>query len=466
MRWKSRDYGLVYSPVNFFAQYGTGSIFERWLKGDLFMKKRMKRVVALLLAGVMMFSMTACESKTEDLSSTVQSDKNIGKTELRVLNWGSTEEERIANDAIARFNEANPDVEVKQTCVPVDSWSNFIQKWITMSTSGEAPDVINLGLEATQMAVSNDLLMPLDDIVSIDEDLSGLKDEYASALLDGFSVDGKLYGLPSGTQTMVMYYNKVMFDEAGLAYPKDGWTWDEFLSDAKALTKADGSVYGFGLSSSYFQLTPWWSTNGTALVTTDSKPALNSPEMVEAVEFLDSMVKDKVTPDPISSDVYTMFASKQLAMVGAGRWVLNTWKDAGLTNDDFDCVQWPVNAKEGSVYGGSAWCIGKNTENKELSVELLKAMVSEETLKATAEGGQQVPPTESLATNEEIMGTTPDNVMGIWKAVTIASPIAAPTFFGDLEQSTLRCMEEVFSGEKEPQQALDTAQSEVEAQAK
>ncbi|SCP98920.1 ABC transporter substrate-binding protein [Anaerobium acetethylicum] len=430
------------------------------------MKKRMKRVVALLLAGVMMFSMTACESKTEDLSSTVQSDKNIGKTELRVLNWGSTEEERIANDAIARFNEANPDVEVKQTCVPVDSWSNFIQKWITMSTSGEAPDVINLGLEATQMAVSNDLLMPLDDIVSIDEDLSGLKDEYASALLDGFSVDGKLYGLPSGTQTMVMYYNKVMFDEAGLAYPKDGWTWDEFLSDAKALTKADGSVYGFGLSSSYFQLTPWWSTNGTALVTTDSKPALNSPEMVEAVEFLDSMVKDKVTPDPISSDVYTMFASKQLAMVGAGRWVLNTWKDAGLTNDDFDCVQWPVNAKEGSVYGGSAWCIGKNTENKELSVELLKAMVSEETLKATAEGGQQVPPTESLATNEEIMGTTPDNVMGIWKAVTIASPIAAPTFFGDLEQSTLRCMEEVFSGEKEPQQALDTAQSEVEAQAK
>lgn len=108
----------------------------------------------------------------------------------------------------------------------------------------------------------------------------------------------------------------------------------------------------------------------------------------------------------------------------------------------------------------------KNTENKELSIELLKSLVSEETLKAVAAGGQQVPPTESLATDTEIMGTTPDNIEGIWKAVTVASPVAAPTYFGDLEQTTLRCMEEVFSGGKDVQQALDDAQKEVEEKAK
>lgn len=435
------------------------------------MKRKMKQLTALMLAGLMVFSVVGCGSKEAEKSvpedaEQVEEEEAVpagnDKKVLRVLNWGSTTEEKIANDAIARFNETYPDVEVKQTCVPVDSWSDFISKWITMSTSGEAPDLINLGLEAVQMAVSNDLLMPLDDIVVNDGYLSGLQEEYADALLKGFSVSNQLYGLPSGTQTMVIYYNKVMFDEAGISYPQDGWTWDEFLEDAEALTKADGSVYGFGLSSSYFQLTPWWSTNGTALVTEDSKPNLNSPEMVETVEFLNQMVKDKVTPDPISSDVYTMFSARQLAMVGAGRWVLNTWQDAGLTNADFDCVQWPINKKEGSVYGGSAWCIGKNTKNRDMSIELLKAMVSEETLRATAEGGQQVPPTESLATDTEVMGTTPDNILGIWKAVTIASPIAAPTYFGDLEQSLLRSLEEVFSGAKEPQAALDVAQSEAE----
>ena len=255
------------------------------------MKRRMKQLTALFLAGIMMVSVSACGSKKSD-SSVDSESKDSGKKVLRVLNWGSTEEEAIANDAIARFNEEYPDVEVKQTCVPVDSWSDFIQKWITMSTSGEAPDVINLGLEAVQMAVSNDLLMQLDDIVDGDEYLSELKGEYAEALLEGFSIDGKIYGLPSGTQTMVMYYNKKMFDEAGIAYPQDGWTWDEFLEDAKALTKADGSVYGFGLSSSYFQLTPWWATNGTALVNEDSEPALNTPEMIETVEFLNQMVTE------------------------------------------------------------------------------------------------------------------------------------------------------------------------------
>ena len=425
------------------------------------MRRTWKKLATLLLAGTVLVSTTACGG-----GETSGKQKDTGNKVLRVLNWGNTEEEKIANEAIARFNENNPDVEVKQTCVPVTSWSDFIQKWITMSTSGEAPDVINIGLEAVQMAVSNDLLMPLDEIVSEDQDLSKVKEEYAPVLLDGFSVDDNLYGLPNGTQTMVMYYNKTMFDEAGLEYPKDGWTWDEFYEDAKKLTKSDGSVYGFGLSSSYFQLTPWWSTNNTALVDENQNPALNSKKMVESVEFLDKLVKEKVTPDPISSDVYTMFSSKQLAMVGAGRWVLNTWQDAGLTNADFDCVQWPVNEKEGSVFGGAAWCISKNTENKELSIELLKSLVSEETLKAVAAGGQQVPPTESLATDTEIMGTTPDNIEGIWKAVTVASPAAAPTYFGDLEQTTLRCMEEVFSGGKDVQQALDDAQKEVEEKAK
>ena len=425
------------------------------------MRRTWKKLATLLLAGTVLVSTTACGG-----GETSGKQKDTGNKVLRVLNWGNTEEEKIANEAIARFNENNPDVEVKQTCVPVTSWSDFIQKWITMSTSGEAPDVINIGLEAVQMAVSNDLLMPLDEIVSEDQDLSKVKEEYAPVLLDGFSVDDNLYGLPNGTQTMVMYYNKTMFDEAGLEYPKDGWTWDEFYEDAKKLTKSDGSVYGFGLSSSYFQLTPWWSTNNTALVDENQTPALNSKKMVESVEFLDKLVKEKVTPDPISSDVYTMFSSKQLAMVGAGRWVLNTWQDAGLTNADFDCVQWPVNEKEGSVFGGAAWCISKNTENKELSIELLKSLVSEETLKAVAAGGQQVPPTESLATDTEIMGTTPDNIEGIWKAVTVASPVAAPTYFGDLEQTTLRCMEEVFSGGKDVKQALDDAQKEVEEKAK
>lgn len=431
------------------------------------MKNRMKKLFALALAGTMTLSMAACGSggnSEEAPAEGASAEESSGEgTTLRVLNWGSTVEETIANDAIARFNEDHPDVTVEQTCVPVTEWSDFIQKWITMSTSGEAPDVINLGLEAAQMAVENDLIQPLDDIVSGDEYLTQLKGEFAESLLTGFSVDGKLYGLPSGTQTMVMYFNKHMFDDAGIAYPEDGWTWDEFYDIAKQLTKDDGSVYGYGLASAFFQLTPWWTSNGAYLTDDDGNPTVNSEDMVESVEFLKKLVDEKITPDPISSDVYTMFSSSQLAMVGAGRWQLDAWQDAGLTNDDFDCVQWPVNKEESSVYGGSAWCLGKNPTNQDLAVDLLKEMVSEETMKATAAGGQQIPPTESLATDPEIMGTTPDNISGLWTAITISKPVCAPTYFGDLQTTFTRAMEEVFSGAQDPQAALDAAQSQVES---
>ena len=136
--------------------------------------------------------------------------------------------------------------------MPVESWSDFIQKWITMCTSGEAPDVISLGLEAVNMAVSNDLLIPLDDIIESDEELTEKKAQYAPSLLEGFTVKDSLYGLPNGTQTMVIYYNKQMFDEAGLEYPQDGWTWDQFRETAEKLTK-DG-VYGFTFHVPIFSL--------------------------------------------------------------------------------------------------------------------------------------------------------------------------------------------------------------------
>lgn len=431
------------------------------------MGKRISKIVSLILGTAMVFSLTACGSTDSTAinggktGTTAEDTTNSSAgTKLSVLNWGSTEEEKIANDAINRFKVVNPDVEVEQTCVPVDSWSDFIQKWTVMITSGEAPDVINLGLEGAKMAVSNDLLLPLDDIVAGDPELLKLKGEYAPSLLEGFSDGGTLYGLPGGTQTMVMYFNKDIFDKKGVAYPKDGWTWDDFMETAKALT--DKSVYGYGLSNSYFQLTPWWTTNSAYPVSEDySKPTLTSEGMIESVTYLKKLVDAGVTPDPISSDVYTMFSSGQVAMVGAGRWVLNTWRDAGMKN--FDCVQWPQKTKAGSVYGGSAWTIGSNSKNQKLAVALLKEMVSNETLTAVAAGGQQIPPTEILANNPGIMGTVPDNIGGLWKAVTISSPVAAPIFYGNLEQSLIRATENVFSGSMPVKDAMNKAQSEVEA---
>ena len=287
----------------------------------------------------------------------------------------------------------------------------------------------------------------------------------AQSLLDGFTIDGGLYGIPSNTQTMVMYYNKTLFDAAGLDYPEDGWTWDDFRTDCETLM--ENGVYGFGLPNTYFQLSPWWSTNGTSPATADgTAPALNTAEMAESATFISNLVADKLCPDPISSDVYTMFANGEVAMCGAGRWVLNSWQEAGLNNDNFDCVQWPVSgtdtSSKSSIYGGAAWGISSSTQYEDIATALLTYLTDDETMTAAASYGQGIPPTEKLATDSAIMGTTPDNINGLWQGVTDAVAVTCPPFYGDLNTALISALESVWSGSSAVEDALNDAQTQVE----
>lgn len=410
-----------------------------------------KGILVLALSLVMIFSVFASGS----------SESSSGQS-LTVLNWGNVAEETLAQASIDEFMAENPDVTVEQTCVPVVEWTDYITRWSTMITSGNAPDVVCIAFECSQMAQANDLVMPLNDIIESDPELSALVQEYTPAILSGISDGDTIYGLPTGTQTMVMYYNKEMFDAAGLEYPTDDWTWDDFYEAAKALTK-DG-VYGFGLSNSYFQLVPWWISNGTNLVADDNiTPTVNDPKMIEAVTFLNKLVDEGITPDPISSDVYTMFSQKKVAMVGAGRWCLPAWIEAGMNNDNFDSVQWPQNNGKGTVYGGSAWCISSSTDNLDLATELLKKFVSREAITALAADGQQVPALKSLALDPEIMGTTPDNIDGLWEAVSTATVCPAPVYYGDLNVAFMNALEQIFTNQMSVEDALNQTQAQMEA---
>lgn len=430
--------------------------------------KGFKRILAVVISAMIALPLIACGSTNTDTPSSVTKtstpDTNVSQSvTLRVLCWGSTSDEQVTKDAVARFNEEHPDTKVEIACIPVTDWNDYITKWSIMITSGEAPDVINYGLEAVQMAVNNNLLEPLDNLVASGEVTT---EGIAQSLLDGFTIEGKLYGIPFNTQTMVMYYNKTLFDAAGLDYPKDGWTWDDFRVACEKL-KASG-VYAFGLPNTFFQLSPWWSTNGTSPVTTDgTKPALNTPEMIESVTYISNLVSDKLCPDPISSDVYTMFANGEVAMCGAGRWVLDSWQEAGLNNDNFDCVQWPVSntdtSSKSSIYGGAAWGVSSSTKYKDLSVELLTYLTDAETMTAAASYGQGIPPTEKLALDPAIMGKTPDNIDGLWQAVEFAEPVACPPFYGDLNTALINALESIWSGSAAVENALNNAQIQAES---
>jgi multiple sugar transport system substrate-binding protein len=162
--------------------------------------------------------------------------------------WGDPWEVDVVERVIAVFEAGHPNIEVETMHEPWDNYFQEIEKWWDADTP---PDV--MFLEFIPLYAARGLLENLDSY--IERDGYDLVDFYPS-LIDTFTYEGSVYGLARDNDTKVIFYNKDLFDEAGLSHPSPGWTWEEMREAAIKLTKTDGeqtSQYGFA-----FEPNDWW----------------------------------------------------------------------------------------------------------------------------------------------------------------------------------------------------------------
>ncbi|WP_208246588.1 extracellular solute-binding protein (plasmid) [Rhizobium sp. T1470] len=220
---------------------------------------------------------------------------------LTTYNWGTPEEGAAYAKAFARFSSQFPDVKVIDNLIPLTTWSDYADGLVTQIAGGNVPDIINIAIEGVRLAVSRGLLEPLDDYIAASPKAQELLAKIPKELKDALTVDGKLYEIPNGWQCMVIYYNKLIFDAAGVKYPREDWTWDDFLETSKALTSGEGAkkVYGYGMPWFNFAHYPWFLTNGTYPISKDGSASnLTDPKLIEATTFLHDLVHvHKVSPD-------------------------------------------------------------------------------------------------------------------------------------------------------------------------
>ncbi len=125
------------------------------------------------------------------------------------------------------FTAEHPNVTVEIQLTP---YKEYFTKLQTAVSGGSAADVFWMNGPNFQLYASNGVLAPLDDQGGIDPA------DYSQGLVDLYTFDGKLYGAPKDFDTVALWYNKELFDAAGVAYPEAGWTWDDFTAAAAALT--------------------------------------------------------------------------------------------------------------------------------------------------------------------------------------------------------------------------------------
>ncbi len=271
---------------------------------------------------------------------------------------------KYIDDLAASFNKENPGTKV--TPIYAGSYQDTIVKALTAHKSGQPPVTSVLLSTDLFTLIDEDAIVPIDNFVKTDADRAWLKSFYPAFMLNS-QTGGKTWGVPFQRSTIVLYYNKEMFKEAGISQPPT--TWAEMADMAKKLTKKDAAgkttQYGLQIPSSGF---PYWLfqalaiENGVALAN-DAGNAVkfDDPAVIEALTYWVNLAKQGVHPAGIVEWGTTPkdFFERRVAMMWTTTGNLTNVKNNAKF--DFGVAQLPGNKRRGSPTGGGNFYIFKKS---------------------------------------------------------------------------------------------------------
>lgn len=347
------------------------------------MKKKIK--LAMIGMTAVLFGLTACGNKQEAMSKG-------GKTTIRFASWDTADDVDAQQKLVDKFNEEHPDIQV----VLEAYGSEFDTKISASMGSGDAPDVMYMW----NYPAYHDGLEPLDSY--IEKEGEDYKKNFYSTLWNYNSYDGQIYGLPVGFTTHCVYYNKDLFEKAGVEVPKGDWTWDDLKEKAKVIYEKTG-VKGFSFSMKPdpydYEMYLW--SNGTAYCDKDGKMEgyVDSDKALETYKMFQDMEKDgyAVATEKSGGDE---FQAGQTGMFVYGAWAVKKYTEEGV---NFGLAKLPSfgSEKSASILSSSGVAIAKSSKNKEAAWEFVKYWTDEENNKSRI--GTEFPVLVSVVESEKIL---------------------------------------------------------------
>lgn len=264
---------------------------------------------------------------------------------------------------IKQFNDTHPKIRVRGGGGGVLA-DSMLQKVTAGLAADSYPDVAYIfGSDLASITRSPQLA----DLTSVLGKGGGTPwDDYWKPARDAVTVDGKLRAAPALLDSLCVVYNKKLFEQAKVPFPKDGWTWDEFLDTAKRLTDADKGVFGTGWpgvgdEDSVWRMWPMIWDLGGDVVEPDGKSIGFVTPGEQALETLDRLRRDKsvyIDPKPGGEQMYQVFLGGRMAMVATGPWQL---PDIVAKKLDYGVVQLPsYSGTPVTISGPDTWAVFDN----------------------------------------------------------------------------------------------------------
>ncbi len=396
--------------------------------------------------------------------------KNSSKKKQIIITykrWANPSEVESTKELLKLFEKRYPNIKVEFTSEP---WGAYWDKIQTQFAAGEAPDVFLIGATYIADFYSKGLLLNLQPYIERDKKELDLNDFFKPPF-ELYTFNGNLYALPRDINSIVLFYNKDLFDRFGLPYPDETWTWKDIISAGKKLTvdeNKDGIIDYWGFLNSLDYEIGWGNfvlQNKGRLLTPDKRRCIaNSPPVVEALQFLyDLEHKYRIAPDSAAKESLgeQVFQTGRVAMRFDGSWMIGTYKST-ITGFKWDIAVLPKGKVRACIANGVAHAINAKTKHPEEAWLLVKFLSSKEAQIALAKSATSIPVRKSIAYSKYFLDGVPENKKACLEMIKYGHnyPVTPEMNYWLLDIMA-RELQLAFLGKKSIKKALDDATREV-----
>lgn len=358
---------------------------------------------------------------------------------------------------IAAFEAENPDINVEVSTAPYADYFTLLQADVS---GGDAPDVFELNYENFVTYADAGALL----------DLSGLVSEEAPfypAALEAFNFEGAQLGLPATFSTVVLFYNKDLFDAAGLEYPTNEWTWADAVAAAEAIKALGNDTWGLFSPTQFFEFYKKAAQNGECEFFNEdmTESTINSPACVETLELMLSFTNSGIMPTAADLSGVT---DDQLFMSGKlGMWVTGIWMFTATAPAEFAwdiAVEPGINQKANHFFSNAA-VVSATTANPEAAAKWAEFLTSSEVAAdVRVASSWELPALDKPEYFEAYLEQTPpDNREAVFEA--LENPVTPPVIVrqAEMQDTVGALLTQAVDGELTAQEALDQAKEALDA---
>lgn len=348
------------------------------------------RAFACVLGAALCCALAGCDEQ----------ESTDGRTVLRLQVSGEPEEIAVYESLATGYEEATPGVSVD--VVGVADKTDHLARLSTSFAAGDPPDVFLVNFREFSQFATRGALEPVEPLLA---DRGVDLADYYEAPVEAFDYAGALQCMPQNVSSLVVYYNRRLFDEAGVPAPPDRWGWTEFRDTAAALSA--GEVDGAGIEPSVIRMAPFVWSNGGEVVDDTERPTtftLDEPEAYEAVEYVVSLARDGLMPtaeEVAAQDLETRFETGKLAMLLSSR--VDTPRFREVRGLSWDVAPLPAADEPANILHSDAYCLSRPADDWSdqlgAAADFVAYATGRQGQTITALGGRTVPSLRSVATS-------------------------------------------------------------------